>query len=504
MLEYTPTEGEEGMSEYFFTYHAADVHGALSEEFATVTLSVENDSPNVNDDAFEVLVDTPTVLAVLANDTDPDGDSLRDFSVEFEGELEDGPFNGTIELLLNEEADVYEVIYTPNAEYLGEDSFRYTVEDEFGKRTGEAATVSITVVEELTVEDEDIVAYTAPNIAPNVVDDSASLTLGNSVLVNVLSNDSDSDGSLDSSTLEVVDAPSKGTASLESGQIRYAADRGMTGQDTFTYRVKDNEGLFSGLATVTVTISPAPSSGGGGGGGGGGFIPTLPDPEIDLTEEMPVCDFSDLAEGDDYYDAIMHLCENWIVQGYEDGEVKPQNEINRAELLKIIVEGMNITPDEEQYRDCFPDVASDWYAKYVCYAKDMGWVEGYMSGEDTGYFRPERTLNRVETIKIILEAYNIELTEVTEDTFVDAPMTEWYAAYVQTAKDLGLFDDMVSDEFKPGEQVTRGESFNMLYKLLLVLEESPAEDMAEDEEMEAAEDTVEAGDETPAEEGAEL
>jgi len=96
--------------------------------------------------------------------------------------------------------------------------------------------------------------------------------------------------------------------------------------------------------------------------------------------------FSDVALGHKNSQAISFLQDSGVIGGYSDGSFKPEGELNRAQLMKILVEGQGITPDSEQYRDCFPDVADQWYAPYVCYGKEIGWVEGFKDGT----FRPEK------------------------------------------------------------------------------------------------------------------
>ncbi len=82
-----------------------------------------------------------------------------------------------------------------------------------------------------------------------------------SAVVDVLDNDIDFDGSLDPSSVTVVDGPSYG--SIEdidpvTGMITYVPERcfsGMNREDSFTYTVKDNEGHVSNKGTVTVCIT---------------------------------------------------------------------------------------------------------------------------------------------------------------------------------------------------------------------------------------------------------
>jgi hypothetical protein len=111
--------------------------------------------------------------------------------------------------------------------------------------------------------------------------------------------------------------------------------------------------------------------------------------------------FSDLESGHDNYIAIEYLVSSGTLEGYSDGTFLPEKEVNRAELMKMLVAGQEISPDESLYKNCFSDVTTDWYAKYVCYAKEMGWVNGYSDGT----FKPASTVNKVEALKMIIQAY---------------------------------------------------------------------------------------------------
>ncbi len=87
-------------------------------------------------------------------------------------------------------------------------------------------------------------------------------------------------------------------------------------------------------------------------------------------------EFADVPETDPNAVAIDFLQESEVIKGYEDGSFKPEGEINRAELMKILVEAQGVTPDPEEYKDCFTDIKDEWFAPYVCYAKEMEWVSG--------------------------------------------------------------------------------------------------------------------------------
>ena len=93
------------------------------------------------------------------------------------------------------------------------------------------------------------------NQPPTAVNDTAATTEGVPVTVNVVSNDTD-DGGVDRSTVAVVGAPANGTAVPNgNGTVTYTPNFGITGVDTFTYRVADAQGAVSNTAMVTVTVT---------------------------------------------------------------------------------------------------------------------------------------------------------------------------------------------------------------------------------------------------------
>ncbi|MBT7047415.1 MAG: cadherin-like domain-containing protein [Gammaproteobacteria bacterium] len=87
----------------------------------------------------------------------------------------------------------------------------------------------------------------------------------------MLTNDTDNDGTLDSSTVTVATKPAYGTTTVaNNGQVTYTPNAGYSGADSFTYTVMDDDGATSNIATISVTVNsesvtpPPPSSSGGG------------------------------------------------------------------------------------------------------------------------------------------------------------------------------------------------------------------------------------------------
>lgn len=244
-VTYTPDLGYVGPDS--FQYEACDF---TTCDVATVTVTVQptggggNGPPQAIDDATTTPQDTPVTIDVLANDTDPDGDPLAVGSVT-------QPGHGTATI----EADDT-VIYAPALGFTGGDSFTYDACDDAGPPLCDAATVSVTV------------AGSGGGSPPDAADDEASTTKGDSVTIDVLANDSDSDG--DALTVANIGTPGNGTATVnDDGTITYEPEAHFDGLDSFTYDACDPTSLCD-TATVIVTVSAADDGNGGGNGGGGG------------------------------------------------------------------------------------------------------------------------------------------------------------------------------------------------------------------------------------------
>jgi FtsP/CotA-like multicopper oxidase with cupredoxin domain len=220
--------------EVSFTYQASD--GTLTSDPATVVITVTAAAPNAApvaaDNAYSVTAgETLTVAApgVLGNDSDVDGDTLS-------AVLAAGPASGS--LTLNGDGSFS---YTPNAGFDGADSFTYQASD--GTLTSAPATVTITVL---------------ANQPPVAVKDTFTVarnSTGN--ILNVLANDSDPDGNLDPSTVEIVVAPNKGgtaTPNTTNGTVSYTPMTNFRGSENFSYRVQDSGGLWSNTVVVRVNV----------------------------------------------------------------------------------------------------------------------------------------------------------------------------------------------------------------------------------------------------------
>lgn len=96
----------------------------------------------------------------------------------------------------------------------------------------------------------------AANIAPVAVDDYATTVRRRSVRINLLTNDTDVDGTLDPASISIVTAPHRGSVVINgNGRVTYASWLNRSGSDFFTYTMNDNHGALSNEAVVTVDIT---------------------------------------------------------------------------------------------------------------------------------------------------------------------------------------------------------------------------------------------------------
>ncbi len=161
--------------------------------------------------------------------------------------------------------------------------------------------------------------------------------------------------------------------------------------------------------------------------------------------------FTDVGSSYKYTQAIEFISNEGIVSGYPDGTYKPEKILNRAELLKILIEA-KFDSEFEVYanEECFPDVkASEWYTKYVCFAKEMNFVDGYPDGS----FKPGNDVNFVEAVKMAMGIFNYSY-ESTDP---------WYEGLITIASENNFIPLDIS-EF--GQMFNRGQMADFVTRVL--------------------------------------
>ncbi|MFH1218518.1 MAG: S-layer homology domain-containing protein [Candidatus Peregrinibacteria bacterium] len=181
---------------------------------------------------------------------------------------------------------------------------------------------------------------------------------------------------------------------------------------------------------------------------------------LDMSEEVGL--FTDVLTGHLNAEAIGTLYDAGIVGGYDDGSFRPDNTINRAELLTVVTNAVDADFSGMALGNCFTDVHDEWFAVFICYAKDRGWVKGYNDGS----YGPGRTISKAEAIKIVMEAFNVaECLPVTQKPYEDVEVDAWFAPYACAAKRDGLVAS--AGLFNADRNITRAEFVQVVYNLMV-------------------------------------
>ena len=158
--------------------------------------------------------------------------------------------------------------------------------------------------------------------------------------------------------------------------------------------------------------------------------------------------FEDVGENHIYFDSIDYLETNGFAEGYDDGTFLPDVKINRAEFLKIVLENKSYFVSDS--KDCFKDVTDQWFAPYICYAYENGYVNGY----EDGTFLPAQNISFAEAAKIIIEvnAYN---------GFNAEPSDNWYDPYIVLMSESEAIPLTIKSF---DHEITRGEMAKIIQK----------------------------------------
>ena len=184
--------------------------------------------------------------------------------------------------------------------------------------------------------------------------------------------------------------------------------------------------------------------------------PTRPDPDPDDDrddedeEEAPV---DDGLNREDHYAYIA---------GYEDGTVRPDGNITRAEVATIFFRLMT-----DEYRETcwstssgFTDVAvGNWYNNAISTTANAGWVSGYPDGT----FRPDAYITRAEFATIAARF----LSDVYGGTSMFTDISgHWAEDYINRAAAAGWINGYADGTFRPNAYITRAEAVTLINRML--------------------------------------
>jgi LPXTG-site transpeptidase (sortase) family protein len=178
--------------------------------------------------------------------------------------------------------------------------------------------------------------------------------------------------------------------------------------------------------------------------------------------------FSDTA-GTNYEIAFSYLQEKGIVAGYSDGLARPTYPLNRVEALKVILESYGkYDKTISAYKKKMPPLPlfgdtdqKQWYAPYIETAFENGVITGYPDGT----FRPAKLLTVEEAVTMLMRTFEEKGSSQKAElsAYMQNQPGQWYTPSINVAITRNLV--MHAGQRKLGAVITRGEFFDMVYRL---------------------------------------
>ena len=235
------------------------------------------------------------------------------------------------------------------------------------------------------------------------------------------------------------------------------------------------EDLEKAVKKATTSSKPSGGSGGGGGGGGGSvstntdnMFGVIPEKELEdtvVSEKEEVVEkvlFTDVAESHWAFDGIHYLYWQEIVSGDDKGQFNPDNNVTRAEMIKMLCNTFGIEPANKA---SFDDVAStDWFYGYAGAAFKAGLVKG-----SDGKLNPNDLLTREDMAVLVYRFAQYAGVEfATSDVkFKDSASISDYATdAINALNTAGLVNGMGDGSYSPKGTSTRAQVATILYRYL--------------------------------------
>ncbi|HYP39711.1 MAG TPA: S-layer homology domain-containing protein, partial [Chloroflexia bacterium] len=259
------------------------------------------------------------------------------------------------------------------------------------------------------------------------------------------------------------------TAMQANGKIIAAGYTLASGDSDFAlarYRVTDETEPTNTPAPATPTSTAASAS--------STSIAATP---ISTSTAMPTCEvaFTDVQEGSTFYPFVRCLACHSILGGYSDNTFRPNNEVTRGQLSKIVANSANF--NEPATGQTFEDVSpSDTFYQFIERMASRGIIGGYPCGgvsEPCGsgkpYFRPNANATRGQISKIVSEAAGIADPPGSQKFADVAPGSTFYDWVNRLANKgvMGGYNCGGAGEpcgpgnlpyFRPGNNATRGQT----------------------------------------------
>ena len=181
----------------------------------------------------------------------------------------------------------------------------------------------------------------------------------------------------------------------------------------------------------------------------------------ETTGEKPfVNPFTDVPEGEWYYDSVMWAVQSGVTEGTSETTFSPAEQCKRAHVVTFLWRAAGC-PEPKTTVNPFTDVPEDaFYYKAVLWAVENKITEG--TSENT--FSPADDCMRVHVVTFLYRAMGKPPVNTTTSPFSDVPADSWFAAPVLWAVENDITNGTSETTFSPGKICNRAEVVTFLYR----------------------------------------
>ena len=189
------------------------------------------------------------------------------------------------------------------------------------------------------------------------------------------------------------------------------------------------------------------------------------DPDWEPEPEEPAMPFTDVNEGDWFYDVVLYAYDNGLMTGVSATEFAPNQTTTRGMIVSMLARLEGVTSAEDAG---FADVAAnDWYATAVNWAASVGVVNGY----EDNTFRPNDAITREQMAAILYnyadyKGYDVSARADLSDYADAASISSWAEDVLAWANAEGLINGMTATTIDPQGATTRAQTAAMFERFL--------------------------------------
>lgn len=162
-------------------------------------------------------------------------------------------------------------------------------------------------------------------------------------------------------------------------------------------------------------------------------------------------DYQDLRKSHWAAKDFMQLLEMGALDAPTNGHIKPNEMVTRGEAIAVIARATGCSLESN-----FQLTAKDVHAAHPFYKEIRKMAELGVIQNDA-WIKPGEPVQRDQMAKILSLAFQIEIDQKNNASFIDIPKNHWAKDYVESLADTGIIKGITNEEFSPRTNVTRAQ-----------------------------------------------